>query len=243
MNLQGKIIIIAGATGGIGEELSRRLHKECSYLILLGRREEKLKSLKSELRDKCEYFVVDFKSKEGISNYILQLKGKYKSIDVLIHVAGIGAYKTFEETTRDDWDESFDINTKAPYFLTQGLLPIMNSNDSLVLTVGSGAGVIPMRGRSLYCATKFALRGMTLSLAEEFKGFNPSFCLITLGSTLTEFGPMTLEEKKKESESGKAYFTPGWVAEKLVEIIKNENREVEYTLYPTDYNLGHWEKP
>ena len=54
---------------------------------------------------------------------------------------------------------------------------------------------------------------------------------------------MTLEEKKKESESGKAYFTPGWVAEKLVEIIKNENREVEYTLYPTDYNLGHWEKP
>jgi hypothetical protein len=84
------------------------------------------------------------------------------------------------------------------------------------------------------------VRGLTLSLSEEFKNTKTHFCLITLGSTLTSFGPMSFEEKKREMESGKAYFTPSWVAKKLVEIIKDDNREIEYTLYPTDYNLGSY---
>lgn len=79
-------------------------------------------------------------------------------------------------------------------------------------------------------------------MAEEFKNTKTHFCLITLGSTLTSFGPMSLEEKKKEMDSGKAYFTPDWVAKKLIEIIKNDDREGEYTLYPGDYGLETWEK-
>ena len=100
-----------------------------------------------------------------------------------------------------------------------------------------------MRGRSVYCSTKFALRGATLSLAEEYNDQKPHFCLITLGSTLTSFGPMTLAEKQRDCDSGKAYFTPEWVAKKLVEIIKDDHRETEYTLYPGDYGFGEWKKP
>lgn len=244
MNLQDKTIVVVGATGGLGQEIVKLIDSNGSRLVLLGRSEEKLKKLTSELSGQHEYFVVDFERKDSLNEVLSQVNLKYQSIDVLIHSAGIGNYKIFEETTEEDWNESFSVNVKATYFLTQSLLPLMKDNPaSLVLTIGSGAGVIPMKERSLYCATKFALRGLMLSLAEEFKGFNPHFCLITLGSVLTEFGPLTLEEKKQEMESGKAYFTPKWVSEKLVEIIKNDNRDVEYTLYPTDYDLGYFKMP
>ena len=54
---------------------------------------------------------------------------------------------------------------------------------------------------------------------------------------------MSIEEKKREMESGKAYFTPDWVAKKLVEIIKDDEREIEYKLYPGDYGFGTWSPP
>ena len=78
---------------------------------------------------------------------------------------------------------------------------------------------------------------MTLSLALEFERTNTHFCLMTMGSILTEFGPMTLDEKKQEMESGKAYFTPEWVAEKITDIIQDENRKTEYELYPSNYEV------
>jgi len=119
----------------------------------------------------------------------------------------------------------------------------MSHDNTLVLSIGSGAGVIPMRGRSIYCSTKYALRGLSLSFNEEYQDMNPSFCLITLGSTLTAFGPMSLEEKQTAANSGKAYFPVDWVANKLVEIINDTDREDEIVLYPSEHGFGDWKKP
>jgi len=169
---------------------------------------------------------------------IAKIKSDYGQIDILINAAGIGTYKNLTELTLDDWDYSIALNLTAPFVLIKELLP-----KSLVLTIGSGAGVIPMRGRSGYCASKFGLRGLMLSLAEEYKDQDPKFCLITLGSTLTNFGPLTLDQKLEKHKNGDAYFTTEWVANKLIEIIENDNREVEYVLYPGDFGFGTWKKP
>ena len=159
-------------------------------------------------------------------------------------MAGIGVYKNLQDVSFKDWADSFSINVTAPFLLTKNLLPLLQkAKDSFVLNIGSGAGTMPMRGRSAYCATKFALRGWTLSLAEEFQGKDPRFCLITLGSTITNFSGMTIEEKKKEHAKGKAYFPVEWVANKLVEIIKDDKRVIETTLYPGDFGFGVWKKP
>ena len=128
--------------------------------------------------------------------------------------------------------------------ITKYFLPLLEKSDiSLVLNIGSGAGVIPMKERSLYCATKFAVRGMTLSLAAEYENKKPHFCLITLGSVLTPFANVPLEEKIKKNKNGTAFFTPQWVATKLTEIMQDEKRKVEYILYPSDYGFGTWKKP
>ncbi len=247
MDLSGKTIIVTGATGGIGKALVKKLAADKPHLILIARSASKLKALTKTLQGvtlKGDTYVSDLTDSAARRRLAKTLVRKYPTVDILINTAGIGVYKPIGAVTEKDWNTSFALNVATPYFLTQALIPsLKNSSLSLVLNLGSGAGVIPMRGRSVYCSTKFALRGATLSLAEEYNDQKPHFCLITLGSTLTSFGPMTLAEKQRDCDSGKAYFTPEWVAKKLVEIIKDDHRETEYTLYPGDYGFGEWKKP
>ena len=246
MNLKEKVVVVVGATGGIGREVVNRLDKEGVNLILVSKTESELQNLIKKLSGKNhKYYPCDLSSQEETQNTAKKICEENENINLLIHCAGIGVYKQIEDATLDDWNKSLNINLSSSFIFTKELLPNLSSNkESLVLNIGSGAGVIPMSGRSVYCTTKFGLRGLTLSLAEEFKRIgNPKFCLITLGSTLTSFGPMSFEDKKNEMEKGKAYFTPEWVGEKLMEIIKDDAREVEYTLYPGDYGFGEWHSP
>lgn len=237
MNLKSKNIIITGATGGIGRELVQKLDSEEANLILISRSESELENLSKNLKSASEYFVCDFSNQKEVEILAKQIYKKYKNIDVLVNAAGIGIYKSLSDETLDEWNISMNINVASHFILVKGLLRnLKKSKGSLVLSIGSGAGVIPMAGRSLYCTSKFAVRGLILSLAEEFKKTSMDFCLITLGSTLTSFGPMSYQDKKNDMEKGrKAYFTPEWVAEKLVSIIKDDDRRFEYTLFPSHY--------
>lgn len=239
MNLKDKVVVVTGVNGGIGDALVKRLEKEEARLVLVS------KNFSEEYK-KYNYYCCDLSKREEILNLINKLKKDFTGIDLIVNIAGIGIYKSIEEASLEEWDDSIAVNVTAPFILTKELLPMLQKSDSLVLNIGSGAGVIPMKNRSLYCSTKFAMRGMTLSLDEEFKDRNPSFCLITLGSTLTPFGigkALTLEEKIKAHKEGAAYFTSEWVANKLVEIIKAKNRKSEIVLYPGDYGFGTWKKP
>ena len=101
-------------------------------------------------------------------------------------------------------------------------------------------GKIPTAGRSLYCASKFALRGLSMSLSLEYKENHISFVHVALGSTLTNFGPMTIKEKEEENLMGKAYFTPDWVAKKFVEILRADSYPDEIELYPSEYSGKKW---
>ena len=221
MELKDKTILLIGATGGIGNALSEVLKKDNAKIIPIS---------------KTSGF--DLTKREDVQKLVEKIKKEYGQVDILINAAGIGTYKSLTDTTLEEWNYLMSLNLTAPFTLTKELLP-----KSLVLTIGSGAGVIPMRGRSAYCASKFGLRGLMLSLAEEYKDTTPSFCLITLGSTLTNFGPLSVEQKLEKHKNGDAYFTPEWVADKLLEIIKDDSREAEYVLYPGDFGFGTWKKP
>jgi len=237
MDIKNKIILVAGATGAIGEGLVRKLDQEGARLILVSRSKEKLEKLANSLGGDVKFYVCDFLQRDQISDLIIKLSSDLDSVDILINAAGIGVYEPIEEVAIQAWDNSFAINVTALFLITQGLLGLLGkSKSSLVLNLGSGAGRIPMCNRSVYCTAKFALRGFTLSLAEEFIDKSPNFCLITLGSTLTEFGPLTLAEKKRlYEEGGKSYLTVDFVVDKLVNILKLGEREVEYIIYPSDY--------
>jgi len=233
MNLNGKIIVITGANGGIGSALVKELIKEGAKLILIEKNATDSSAYACDLTDKAQ-----------LKSLTQRLLAENAVVDALINCAGVGIYKSITELSEGEWETSINLNLSAPFLLTKQLLPALRKSElSLVLNIGSGMGVMPTNDRSAYCASKFGLRGLTLSLAEEFKNSKPHFCLITLGSTLTGFAGRPVEERLKLQKQGRAYFTSEWVAEKLVGIIKDESRTEEYTLYPSDYGFGTWKKP
>lgn len=184
MNLKNKTVVVTGATGGIGRELVKLFKNEEAEIISVSKNNSDIK---------CDF------NNQVETEKIAKEISKLPKIDILINCAGIGIYKPLEELTLDDWNKSMNVCTSSSFIFTKYLINKLNESDNgLVLSIGSGAGVIPMSGRSAYCSAKFALRGLMLSLAEEYERIgNPKFCLITLGSTLTSFGPMSFEEKKR----------------------------------------------
>jgi len=244
MDLRGKTIVITGASRGIGAGLADRLADEGAKLIFLVRDTRTLDQFTLKHGDPHHVYTVDLSDMASVIDVGMKIVHDFEHIDILIHSAGIGVYKKFTDVSRDDWERSIAIDVTAPYFLTQALLPSLQAAEhSCVMTIGSGMGTIPTRGRSVYCSSKFAVRGWMLSLADEYEGQSPQFCLITLGSVITAFGTKTIEEKTKEFENGRAYFTVPWVSDKLTEILKDDHRENEIVLYPGDYGMGTWKKP
>ncbi len=238
-----KIAVVTGATGGIGREVVRKLDEAGFNCILIGKHEDELKNLFETLQNiKGKYYACDFSNVNNVMNVSKKIAKTYQTVDVLLNIAGVGIYKPIKEITLSDWERSFAIGNTAPFFLTQALLQNLEKSPySVVINFGSGMGLMPAAGRSAYCSMKFALRGQTLSLAEEFRKSKPHFVLMSLGSVLTPFGPMSLKEKKENMELGKNYLTPEWIAKMTVKIINDKKREEEYTLYPSDY-AQEWQK-
>ena len=239
MLLKGKIAVIAGASGGIGREISLALAKNGVNLVLVARRMAVLEALAKDTRSlgvNTWILTCDFTKPKSIGKLASKITQRYKKIDLLFHLAGIGLYKKFNEISADEWQRSLDINVTSVFYLTQKLLPqLIAADKSYVIASGSGMGKVALSGRSPYCASKFALRGLMLSLAKEYKNSNVHFILLTLGSVLTSFGPLSFEEKMDKQKRGKKYIDPTWLAHHIVTRIEHDTLDAETPIYPSHY--------
>lgn len=239
MELKGKVAVVAGASGGIGRNVSLELARHGAEVMLIGRRRPVLDALKREANvvgGKAYVFTADLTDEKSVSELVNAIGKKFKHVDVLFNAAGIGVYKKFKDVSFEEWQRSLDVNVTAVFLLTQKLLPLLKrSKKAVVLSMGSGMGKIAVAGRTPYCASKFALRGLMRSLAKEYKKSNIQFCLLTVGSVLTAFGPLTLEEKIEKQKKGKQYLKPRWLAHYIVAKIENETLDDETPIYPRHY--------
>ncbi|HBD02645.1 MAG: short-chain dehydrogenase/reductase SDR [Microgenomates group bacterium GW2011_GWC1_46_16] len=224
MNLANKTILLTGATGGIGSLLTSKLTAAKANLITLGRDPNKPAS-----------YHTDLANPTSRQELIKQILSDYPSLDIIIHAAGIGIYKSLVDLTSEDWYQSYELNVFAPLFLAQQLHPQLN------LVLGSCSAFQHTPERSLYNSTKAALRALTLCLAQEQPGH---FVHLALDSTLTAFGPLTLAQKQAKQKDGKIYLDPSWVSDQIISILQNDSRDTEYVLSPDCYpECGTWHKP
>jgi len=239
MNLKGKVAVIAGASGGIGREVSKALAEEGTEVILVARRREVLDALKKTIEaegGKAAIFTSDLTKESAVKELVAKISSTYKNIDILFNSAGYGVYKKLPDISFEEWERSFSVNVDSVFLLSKKLLPLLTkSPKAYVISTGSGMGKVALSGRSPYCASKFALRGLMLSLAKEYKKTNTKFVLLTMGSILTSFGPLSVEDKKKKSEKGKEYLDPAWLAHHIVSKIKHDTLEDEVPIYPSHY--------
>lgn len=222
MKFAGKHAVVTGAKGAIGSALISKLESLGISCISV---------------DKDTEYGCDFSDPIQVDNLSRKISEEFPKIDYLFNVAGIGIYADLENLDLKEWLDSFSINVTAPFLMSKNLMKnLKKSDDALIFNVGSGMGVIPTGGRSAYCSSKFALRGLSLTLSEELKIHGVGVCHLTLGSVMTPFGTGGLEIRKKLEKKGKLYLTVKEVVTKISEILSSKNREKEYVYYPKGYS-------
>lgn len=165
--MKDKVILITGATSGIGEGCARKFASQGSDLILNGRNIQKLESLKEELEASYGVEVLtlpfDVRDRKVAAEAIASLKGKWEDIDVLINNAGLvfGLDKEFEGDF-DEWNIVIDTNIKGLLSMTRLVVPgMVKRGKGHIINIGSLAGDYAYAGGNVYCATKAAVKALS----------------------------------------------------------------------------------
>lgn len=161
-----KIVLITGATSGIGEACARKFAHGGYDLILTGRNEEKLNAVckvAKEAGAEVLPLVFDVRDRKAATAAVESLQGRWRTIDVLINNAGLalGLDKEYEGSL-DDWETMIDTNIKGLLTMTRLIVPAMvERNSGHVINIGSVAGDAAYAGGNVYCATKSAVKAIT----------------------------------------------------------------------------------
>ncbi|SHI46965.1 Short-chain dehydrogenase [Clostridium cavendishii DSM 21758] len=194
-----KKVLITGAGSGLGLELAKCYAKEKNHVILVGRNKEKLEKAVDEITksgESAEYFICDISNIESVKELVEYICIKHKTIDYLINNAGIGIFNPISELTVNEINKMIDINVKGTIMVTQRILPYINER---ILNIISTAGLKGKVNESVYCASKFAIRGFTESLQKEFIDEKIKITAVYMGGMNTPFweGSKHIKDKNR----------------------------------------------
>ena len=161
-----KVVLITGATSGIGLACARKFAENGDRLILTGRNESRLADIKKELTEKGSDVLAlafDVRDRAKAAEYIETLPAEWQDIDVLVNNAGLalGLEPEFEGNL-DDWETMIDTNIKGLLIMTRLIVPgMVRRNRGHIINVGSVAGDAAYAGGNVYCATKAAVKALS----------------------------------------------------------------------------------
>ncbi len=161
-----KIVLITGATSGIGLACARKFAENGDKLILTGRNEHRLNEIRSQLKEKGADVLTlafDVRDREKAAKYIRELPTEWQEIDVLVNNAGLALGLEPEyEGNPDDWETMIDTNIKGLLTMTRLVVPgMVERNRGHIINVGSVAGDAAYAGGNVYCATKAAVKALS----------------------------------------------------------------------------------
>lgn len=170
--LQGKTVVVTGASKGIGRGLAKIIAQEGARVAVAARSVEGLESLAKEIRDaggSCMPFALDLRSTKSIFSCFDKIEKDFGPIDVLVNNAGMGNPIPAEEITEEDWDWMMDLNLKGTFFCCQAVAKSMlKRGKGRIVNMSSQASVVAIPNESVYCASKGAVNMLTKTLAIEW---------------------------------------------------------------------------
>lgn len=230
MNLQGKTVLITGASGGIGEKICQQLATAGAKIIALGREEDRLQALMGKLPGEHSYLAVDLLSEEGIQKTI-ELVNQQGGLDVLINNAGITQFGMLQQQPVTALSAQLNINLLVPMLLTQALLPFLKRSESAaIVNMGSTFGSIGYSGFSAYCASKFGLRGFSEALRRELADTSVRVIYLAPRATRTPINDEQVVSMNKEL--GNRVDEPEVVAKHLMQVLENDRILLRYIGWP-----------
>jgi short-subunit dehydrogenase len=221
--------IITGASSGIGRALAIELARAGARLVLVARSENKLSELAAELiRDGREAAIlVGDVTNQQTRAAAVELSGQtYGGLDFVVNNAGIGALGRFADATPERLRSVFKVNFFAAAEMIRTALPLLShGNRPIVVNVGSILGHRGIPHASEYCASKFALRGLTESIRTEFVPLGIDVLLVSPGTTQTDFFQHALENKQVPWPEQKG-VSPELVARRIRQAMERGRKEI-----------------
>jgi NADP-dependent 3-hydroxy acid dehydrogenase YdfG len=201
--IRNKVVIVTGASSGIGYATALKLSKAGAKVAAGARRVEKLESLKNEVQKGGGKILVkklDVTRKEDCNSFINLVTETWNQIDILINNAGIMPLSFFKNLKVSEWEQMIDVNLKGMLYCTAAVIPYMITKKSgHIVNISSVAGRIVFPAGSVYCATKHAVTAFSEGLRQELsQRYNIRVTCIEPGVVSTEL-PNTITDKSLES--------------------------------------------
>jgi short-subunit dehydrogenase len=210
MEIKGKVVIVTGASSGIGEATARQFGREGAKVVLAARRVDRLESLAKEINttgNGAETLVVqaDLSRLEDIQSLISQTLSKFGRIDVLVNNAGFGRLDWLENLDpKKDIQSQFDVNVLGVVQTTRQALPVMiKQRAGHIINMCSMAGLVATPTYTIYAACKHAVHGFSEALRREVKPWGIDVSMIYPGGVKTEFGEHAGIKRKTQATTPK----------------------------------------
>lgn len=189
-NIEGKIVVITGASSGLGEATARLLSKQGAVVVLGARRAERINGLADDISNqggKALAIETDVTDPQQVTNLVDKTVETYGRIDVMLNNAGLMPLAPLELLKTDEWDQMIDVNFKGVLNGIAAALPHMKQRKSgHIINVSSVYGHKLGPAATVYCATKFAVRALSEGLRQEVKPYNIRTTIISPGAVATE---------------------------------------------------------
>lgn len=186
--MKNKVIVVVGATGGIGSALTRKAANAEARLVLVARDKDKLANLAEELSGEVAIIPTDITKPEQVDALFKQVIVELGQIDALVNAAGAGVMKPYSNLESADLDAMLDVNLKGSFYTCQAAAELMQERKSgHICNVVGILGKHSMPMASAYCASKYAVVGFSKCMAEELKRFGVKFTLFYFGGVDSPF--------------------------------------------------------
>jgi NADP-dependent 3-hydroxy acid dehydrogenase YdfG len=184
----GQVMLITGASSGIGKAIALGLAAQGATLCLIGRRLELLQTIAEAAQataPQVECYRIDLTQDEDIRELTACLERNFGALDLLIHSAGVYALGRIEAAPVEDFDWQYRTNVRAPFMLTQALLPLLKARQGQIVFINSTVGLRAGANVGQYAATKHGLKALADSLRDEVNADGVRVLSVFLGRTAT----------------------------------------------------------
>jgi len=230
---------VTGASRGIGRAISIALGREAATVILAARSIPDLKRTAHEVAQVggvAEIIATELTEEESIINLVRVTCEKFGRLDILVNNAGVTHSARLEETSTRDWERCMWINARAPFILCREALTLLRKSPSgFIINIASVVGVKGYPLQSAYTSSKHALRGMTISLAEELRDSNVRVHLLCPGGVDTDLVKNVRPDIKKEDLIG-----PDEIAELVLYLVTHKGNAVMDELHIRRATAAPW---
>jgi short-subunit dehydrogenase len=230
MTLQGKVVVITGASAGIGKETALALGKERASVVVSARRTDRLQQIALQIEQaggSALALTADVSDEAQVQKIVSEALNRFGRIDVWINNAGVGLYATLEETSAELMEKIWRTNFMSTFYGIRHVVPVMKRQKSgHIITVSSVVGKRATPLNAAYCSTKFGQVGLMESARMELKNFGIQCSLIYPGSTESEFIEAQENPAKRPVRRHGPVQTSEQVAKEIVKAIRNPKAEV-----------------